>query len=97
MAISTSPMLNTLANGSQAGSANRSVSGASAGSGTTMLFDGPAGAPPTDASARGSAGIQPPLATMAARLHPAPTAMSQTPGMSRLRSTTASTATDEAT
>ena len=36
--MSTSPMLNTFANGSQAGSAKMSVSGARAGSGTMTLF-----------------------------------------------------------
>ena len=36
--ISTSPTLNTFANGSQAGSAKRSVSGRERGSASTMLF-----------------------------------------------------------
>ena len=70
-----------------AGSANRSVSGPSAGSATTMLFDAPAGSPPTEASALASAGIQPPLATIAARLHAAPIAISATPGIATLRRT----------
>ena len=37
-AISTSPMLNTLANGSDGGTAKMSVSGARAGSSRTALF-----------------------------------------------------------
>jgi hypothetical protein len=37
--MSTSPMLNTLANGTNGGSAKMSVSGASAGDSTTALFE----------------------------------------------------------
>ena len=47
--------------------------------------------PPIAASASGSAGIQPPLATIAARLQPAPIAMSATPGILTFRSTATNT------
>ena len=54
--------------------------------------------PPTGAErAAGSAGIQPPFATIAARLQPAPTAMSATPGTATLRRTATKTAAVEAT
>ena len=56
--------------------AKTSVKGPSAGSATTMLFVYPLPRTPMAASAR-AAGIQPPLATIAARLQPAPTAMTQ--------------------
>ena len=90
-------MLKTLANGIQRGRANTSVSGRSAGSATTMLFVAPVPGPPTDASAAGSAGMYPPLATIAARLHEAPMAMMAIPGISRLRRTAARTRAVEAT
>ncbi len=76
MAISTSPTLNTFVNGSHAGRANTSVSGRRAGSATITAFEEAGNGPRTPASAAGSTGMAPPLARTAARLQPAPTAIS---------------------
>ena len=85
-------MLNTFANGSQAGIAKMSVRGRRAGSPVTTLFVCPAVSMPAAASAAGSAGMAPPLARIATRLHTAPTATSAIPGIARLRMTAARTA-----
>ena len=52
---------------------------------------------PSDASAEGLAGIQPPLATIAARFAAAPSATTEDPGNARFRRTTSSTTSDDPT
>src|SRR4029079_15555156 len=92
--ISTSPMLNTFANGHAAGSAKTSVSGRRAGSARTTLLEKPATSPrPAVATASAEAGMTPPFATIASRFVAAPTATRMRPGIRRtLRRTVASTA-----
>src|SRR4029453_13413183 len=78
----TSPTLKTLLSGQEAGIAKTSPRRASRGSATASLLrkPGPPAASPAVARASGDAGMTPPLAAIARRFSPAPSATSGTPG-----------------
>jgi hypothetical protein len=90
-------MLNTFAKGSPAGIAKMSVSGCSAGFSTTTLFVCDPGSSPAVASAAGSAGMNPPLAVIAAMFEIEPRATMGMPGIRRFRTTATNTATVDTT
>ena len=98
IAIRTSPTLNTFANGSHVGNEYASVNGSRAGLATIEELVYPAFRPPPRAAKAASlAGMNPPLATIAARLAPAPTATRAMPGIRMLRITATRTAPVDAT